>query len=84
MNPFAKWRKLNESNARAKEVVIVISAQDRLRHEAGVPLMREYMPGFERAIEKAKTRLGDAEFEKAWAEGRTLDLAQAIEITSRW
>jgi len=56
-------------------------AAECLREELGSPLFPQEQPRYDRRVAAARTRLGDdAAFDRAWQEGRTLTLEQAIEF----
>ena len=54
-------------------------AAERLREVLGSPRSPTDIPRYERQVAAARAALGDdAEFDRAWQEGRTMDLEEAV------
>jgi len=62
-----------------KRAVQLFAAAEALREAAGVPLRLSERADHDRDVAAARSGLGEATFGAAWAEGREMTLAQAIE-----
>ena len=61
----------------------VWGAAERLREEVVTPLSPKDRPRYDRRVAAARAALGDdAAFDRAWEEGRTLTLEQAMELAN--
>jgi non-specific serine/threonine protein kinase len=58
----------------------LLGAADRLQREAGIVLQPYFSHPQTRAAERARSSLGTAAFEDAWASGRALSLEEAIAL----
>jgi non-specific serine/threonine protein kinase len=61
----------------------LLGAADRLQREAGIVLQPYFSHPQTRAAERARSGLGTAAFEDAWASGRALSLEEAMELAMR-
>jgi tetratricopeptide (TPR) repeat protein len=61
----------------------LIGAASSLREAMGTPLPPVDRPGYERDVANARAALGEAALTAAWAQGRAMTLAQAVEYASR-
>ena len=53
-------------------------AAEVLREAIGTPIPPVYRPGYERAVAKLRTQVGNETIAKEWAEGRTMTPEQAM------
>jgi hypothetical protein len=62
--------------------VLLLGAADGLLRQVGAPVYNFYNPDpslQERALAEARSILGEAAFEEAWARGREMTFEQAVE-----
>ncbi|MFL5627238.1 MAG: hypothetical protein ACJ788_16790, partial [Ktedonobacteraceae bacterium] len=59
-------------------------AAEALREAIGTPIPPVYRLNYERAVAKARAQLGNEAFARAWAEGRTKTLEQAMAADHTW
>jgi predicted ATPase/class 3 adenylate cyclase len=62
----------------AERALRIFGAAERLREEIRAPLQTSERASYDRHVADARTALGDAAFSRAWAEGRSLALDEAI------
>jgi tetratricopeptide (TPR) repeat protein len=79
---FAVWRfaALLATAGHAAAATTVLSASDALANEAGIDLNSWDPTAVPETLEKIRARLEEAAVEKAWQEGRTLTVDQAVEL----
>jgi predicted ATPase len=79
---FAVWRfaALLATAGHAAAATTVLSASDALASETGIDLNSWDPTAVPETLEKIRARLDEAAVEKAWQEGRTLTVDQAVEL----
>ncbi len=60
-----------------------LGAAGKLRETTGVPVLTAWLPQYERYVTAARTALGQAAFDAAWAEGGAMPLALALQLAGR-
>ncbi len=69
---------LTIAQGQPEQAARLLGAADTLREAIGVPLPPADRAEYERTIAAARSRLGEAAFAAAWAEGRVMTLEQAV------
>jgi predicted ATPase/DNA-binding SARP family transcriptional activator len=69
---------VDRAEGQSERAARLFGAAEALRESLGAPLMPQYLPEYKREVAALRATLGEAKFEKAWAEGRALSLDQAV------
>lgn len=72
-------RSVGGISAAAKRSAQLLGAAESLRQKIGAPLTPVDRVDYERDVEAARRALGEEAFAAAWAEGRAMELEQAVE-----
>ncbi len=64
----------------AGRAVRILGAADTILGTIGVPLMARFRDRHDQVLADARSRLGEADFETAWDEGRQVPLGATIEL----
>jgi hypothetical protein len=64
----------------AEQAAALISAADALRREIGIPVYASEREGYERILAQVRANLSSDAFARAWRDGQTMTMQQAIEL----
>ncbi len=64
----------------ARRAAVLLGAAEHTHELLGAPMLAAYRPSYESCTARARTQLGEREFNAAWAEGRALTYDEAIQF----